>query len=400
MLGNKTIEIIKSTAPLIAKLDPEVMAGNFYNRMFVENPELKDIFNMRHQITGDQRKALFNSVVAYALNIDNLGALGGTVEKIAQKHTSFRITKEQYAIVGESLLKTIKELLNPGDEVLEAWKKAYFFLADIFINREEDIYKFNENKKGGWRGLKEFKVIEIKEESDFVKSFILSPVDGSVVPGYQDGQYIGVWVNSDDFDNQEIRQYSLSKSSAADQKFYRISVKKEQYGLVSNHMHKLNVGATLMLTPPAGDFVLAENALEKPITFISAGIGITPLLSMFEGILSKHEKSVTWMYCAKNSKEHSFKEEVSGLISKYPNKVKSFVWYEEPTSLDKKDVDYNFEGLIDLKALKETIFENKDNQFYICGPLGFIRFVEAQLLEIGVDKSSLHYELFGPDQII
>ncbi len=73
---------------------------------------------------------------AYASNIENLAALLPAVEKIAQKHTSFQIQPEQYNIVGGHLLATLDEMFSPGQEVLDAWGKAYGVLANVFINRE------------------------------------------------------------------------------------------------------------------------------------------------------------------------------------------------------------------------------------------------------------------------
>ncbi|HBT29908.1 MAG TPA: NO-inducible flavohemoprotein, partial [Erwinia persicina] len=95
MLDSQTIATVKSTLPAIAALGPR-LAAHFYQRMFSHNPELKDIFNMSNQSTGNQPEALFNAVCAYASHLDNLAALGPAVEKIAQKHTSFAIRPDQY----------------------------------------------------------------------------------------------------------------------------------------------------------------------------------------------------------------------------------------------------------------------------------------------------------------
>ncbi|KAI4637070.1 hypothetical protein J4E78_011087, partial [Alternaria triticimaculans] len=122
--------------------------------MLSHHPELKNVFNMNNQRNGDQREALFNAICAYGANLENLAVLLPAVEKIAQKHTSLNIQPAQYAIVGENLLATIKELLNPGEEALAAWGRAYGVLADVFINREEEIYQATEQQTGGWRGTR------------------------------------------------------------------------------------------------------------------------------------------------------------------------------------------------------------------------------------------------------
>jgi nitric oxide dioxygenase len=125
----------QSHHPLLVETGPKLTA-HFYDRMFAHNPELKEIFNMSNQRNGDQREALFNAIAAYASNIDNLPALLPAVEKIAQKHTSFQIKPEQYNIVGSHLLATLDEMFSPGQEVLDAWGKAYGVLANVFIGRE------------------------------------------------------------------------------------------------------------------------------------------------------------------------------------------------------------------------------------------------------------------------
>ena len=141
MLSQKMIDIVKSTAPLIVEAGPMV-TQHFYKRLFREYPELKNIFNMSHQnnnqtdTPSSQQVALLNAICAYAKNIDNLSELLPMVEKIAQKHTGFLITKEQYEIVGSQLIATIDELLSPGQDVLNAWSEAYNLLAEIFITRE------------------------------------------------------------------------------------------------------------------------------------------------------------------------------------------------------------------------------------------------------------------------
>ncbi|MFA0521307.1 FAD-binding oxidoreductase, partial [Vibrio sp. 10N.222.55.E8] len=80
----------------------------------------------------------------------------------------------------------------------------------------------------------------------------------------------------------EIRQYSLSDKPNG--KNYRISVKREGQGqdvqgVVSNYMHDMAViGDEVSLYAPAGDFRYQERS--KPVTLISAGVGLTPMQSM------------------------------------------------------------------------------------------------------------------------
>ena len=95
MLTTEHINIVKSTIPLLES-GGTAITEHFYKRLFTYNPELKDIFNMSNQETGRQKTALFEAILAYAKNIDNLAVLKHAVERITQKHTSFYIQPEHY----------------------------------------------------------------------------------------------------------------------------------------------------------------------------------------------------------------------------------------------------------------------------------------------------------------
>jgi len=141
MLDQKTIEIIKSTVPVLKTHGVEITT-HFYKTMFTNNPEVKPFFNMDKQASGEQPKALAMTVLAAAQNIDNLEALLPAVKKIGKRHVEVGILPEHYPIVGQNLLVAIKDVLGDAatDEIIEAWRKAYGVIADIFIQVEQEIY--------------------------------------------------------------------------------------------------------------------------------------------------------------------------------------------------------------------------------------------------------------------
>jgi nitric oxide dioxygenase len=396
MLDAQTIAVVKSTIPLLAATGPKLTA-HFYERMFSHNPELKEIFNMSNQRNGDQREALFNAICAYAANIENLAALLPAVEKIAQKHTTFQIQPEQYNIVGGHLLATLDEMFSPGQEVLDAWGKAYGVLAQVFINRESEIYQDNAAKQGGWEGTRPFTIVEKKEQSSLIASFELIPLDGGPVADYQPGQYLGVWLKPAGFPHQEIRQYSLTRQPNG--KSYRIAVKREDKGMVSNWLHNhAQAGDRVHLASPAGDFFMDVKP-ETPVTLISAGVGQTPMLAMLDTLAnSGHQAQVNWLHAAEHGGVHAFDEEVKGLGAKLP-KFESHVWYREPSAEDRELARFNSTGLMNLLEIEGKL-SDPAMQFYLCGPINFMRFAAEQLVKIGVDKDSIHYECFGPHKVM
>lgn len=394
MLDAQTIATIKSTLPAIAQVGPQ-LTGHFYQRLLTQHPELKNVFNMNNQRSGNQREALFNAIVAYGSNLENLAVLLPAVEKIAQKHASLNIQPEQYAIVGENLLATIDELLHPGEEVLTAWGKAYGVLADVFIQREEAIYSASEEKTGGWRGARDFRIRAINQESSVIKSFELVPNDGKPVATFLPGQYLAISLQPAGCENIQHRQYSLTHQPNG--QFYRIAVKREALGSVSGWLHdRAQVGDIVQCAAPAGDFILQAEAA-TPITLISAGVGQTPMLAMLATLAQQqHAAAVNWLHAAEAGSQHAFAEEVKSLGARLPN-FTSHVWYRQPESADAGR--YDAQGLMDLASVSSALNQS-DRQFWICGPLPFMQFVARQLVDAGINADRIHYEVFGPHKVL
>jgi len=137
-LSHKTVEIVKSTAGVIAE-NGEAITTRMYEILFADYPETEILFQ---NAAADQHKKLAGAVAAYAANIDNLAVLSKAVEKMAQTHVNTMVRPEHYPMVGVSLLQAVKDLLGDAatDDVIEAWKEAYFFLAEILIAREKKLY--------------------------------------------------------------------------------------------------------------------------------------------------------------------------------------------------------------------------------------------------------------------
>lgn len=389
MLQQQHIDIIKNLVPLLEQTGP-ALTDHFYNRMFSHNPELKHIFNMSHQESGSQKAALFEAIAGYAKNLESLEVLQSAVERIAQKHTSFNVKPEMYKIVGHHLTETLRELTGElfTADVEEAWTEAYQFLANIFINRENELYNERAAAKGGWQNGRQFIVKEKKIESELVKSFVFEPADKQGVIGYQVGQYLGIQLKPDELPFTEIRQYSLSDKPNGDS--YRISVKRETHGVpgvVSNYLHdNVHVGDEVTLYAPAGDFYFKDN--QTPVVLVSAGVGVTPMQAMLEQLSSEqYSQDVYYLHACENKQQHSFAKRTEQLMQ--DNQWQSYTWYASDEAL----AENQFTGLMNFDQVNLPFGQA---HFYLCGPVGFMKFAKQQLLGQGVAESRIHYEVFGP----
>jgi nitric oxide dioxygenase len=141
-ISQQTIDIVKSTAPIL-KQHGQTITTRMYEIMFHKYPEVKAQFDMSAQANGTQPAKLATAVYSYATHIDDLEALKAMVDKIAERHVKTNVLPEQYPLVGECLLQAIQDVLGNAatEEVMIAWTEAYQALAEVFINREQQIYQ-------------------------------------------------------------------------------------------------------------------------------------------------------------------------------------------------------------------------------------------------------------------
>ena len=284
-LSEQTIAVVKATVPALEQHGLAI-TETMYRRLF-RDEDIAALFNHANQKTGTQRLALAQAVLAYARNIENLSVLGTAVERSAQKHIGYAILPEHYPFVAEALLGAIEEVLGEAatPEILQAWGEAYWFLANLLIEREKAIREAIKAQPGGWTNWRRFRVADKRSEAEDIVSFVLRPEDGRSVIAHRPGQYLTLR-----FDEAGLaggrRNYSISSAPNAD--FYRITVKRAPSGAASGFLHdQVQVGAITEATPPAGDFYLSDTP-QRPLLLLSGGVGLTPVVSMLEVLAEQH----------------------------------------------------------------------------------------------------------------
>lgn len=389
MLTIENRAIIKATVPLL-EAGGDALITYFYKTLLEDNPAIRPYFNQANQASGVQARALARAVLLYARHIDDLTPLTALVTRVVNKHVALQILPEHYPLVGAGLLAAIRTVLGAEiatDAVIHAWGLAYGELAGLFIAAEEQLYAEKERATGGWRGARLFRIARKVAESDEITSFYLAPVDGGPVLASLPGQYITLRVV---IDGQEARRnYSLS--AEANQDGYRISVKREAYGKVSNYLHSLVENDTLDLFPPSGDFTLLDST--RPLALISGGVGITPTLAMLQAAL-RSGRDVHFIHAARHGGVHAFREHLALLAARHP-RLRVFYSYGESRA---GDVAPTAVGSLTQELLGEWLPADRNIDAYFLGPTGFMQSVRRSLKALGVPEAQSRFEFFGPAQ--
>lgn len=389
MLSPKSTEVVRATLPAVGAAIGEI-SEVFYTRMFTAHPELlRDLFNRGSQAIGEQQRALAGSIAAFATAlVEHPDALPETMlNRIANKHASLGVTRDQYEIVHTHLFAAIADVLGDAvtDEVAAAWDEVYWVMADALTAVEDRLYAEAGVPAGAvWR---DYRVTGRYAETDDATTFLIAPADGSALPTFRPGQYVSVQVELPDGARQ-IRQYSISGSSAD---ALAITVKRmtgEPAGEVSNHLYQHAVeGDLLRVSLPFGDVTLDDG--DNPVLLASAGIGSTPLISMLAHLaVTGSPRRVIAVHGDRDQRSHALRADLEQFAAKLPN-ASVHVWYEQPQGSWPADRT----GRVDLTALDIP----QDTTAYLCGPLPFMRAVRRQLLQLGVPAENVHYEVFGSD---
>ena len=262
----------------------------------------------------------------------------------------------------------------------------------------------------GWR---KFVVSQKLFETPEVASIVLTPSSGKSTLPFKPGQFLGLRIN---FGEQAVRRkYSLSRADNGHN--YTISVKKEQDGLISGYLHdELSVGQIIDIYTPGGDFTLDFSAVNsKPIVMLTAGIGISPIMSMVDEIVRNPiytDRPVHFIHCARTRKLHPFRTFLRRLHLDRPN-FKYYIAYSQDTPLVKpSDIDTDTReskgvagvaaeatevryGRLTEQHLRDWLPVDRDAEVYFLGPVPFMARVKRALIKLGVPAAQLHWEFFS-----
>jgi glycine betaine catabolism B len=241
---------------------------------------------------------------------------------------------------------------------------------------------------------------EIQETHD-VKTWRFA-AKSPILFNYQPGQFVTLHL---DINGQPgDRSYTISSTPSRPQTI-EITVKRVPApadvtdaapGLVSNWLHdNLHVGDEIEISSPMGDFTCLEHPARK-LLFISAGSGITPMMSMSRWAYdTAADRDIIFFHSTRTAHDLIFYKELNLISSRYPN-------FQLHLSLTREPTDSNWPGLIGRlndAMLAQIAPDFQDRTIYVCGSDGFMEGVKTLLENLGFPMDNYYQESFGVGQI-
>ena len=236
--------------------------------------------------------------------------------------------------------------------------------------------------------LQVLEVISVTDEAPGVKTFTFRS-DAQTWFRYKPGQFVTLELPTSD--GPLMRTYTLSSSPSRP---FSIAVTvKAQAGSTGTRwmFDNLAQGSRLKALGPAGNFSHHDNPSAKYL-FISAGSGITPMMSMLRWLNDCAPwTDVAFVNCARSPDEIIFRKELELLGSHMPGLSLGFM-IEERSS---RESWFGHMGRIDAVRLPLLAPDFRDREVFCCGPDPFMRAVRDMLQASGFDMEHYHQESFG-----
>lgn len=239
-----------------------------------------------------------------------------------------------------------------------------------------------------WR---ELVVEETIRESEDCLSLVLSDPAGDRLPPFLPGQHLLIEHSTPEW-KRLSRCYSLS-SDRSDGR-YRITVKRNPLGTtgssLSNRLHQLiREGDTLRAKGPQGSFVCVPEG-ERPIAFLAAGIGVTPLLCMAQSLLKTgNARKQVFLYQIRDLAHAPLLGELEQLATEHSHfDLHVFVSQE---TVERARYHQGKGAGRDVSRL----LGKSDADVYLCGPDTWMQWELNSLEDAGFDLERVHWESFG-----
>ncbi len=239
----------------------------------------------------------------------------------------------------------------------------------------------------------QLRIAAVKKETDDTFTYCFERTDGESLD-YKAGQFLTFIIPL--HGTEYRRSYSLSSTPGISPN-PSVTVKWRENGEVSRHIIRhWQVGDVVTTLLPSGRFTLnTQPALKRDIFLMGAGSGITPLYGLLRQALKEEPQSkVTMIYSAKNEQQTIFYNELKALASEHTHRFTLLFFFSDPT----EDSVFTFRRigntLLETLAPKHIAYAKSDAQFFICGPLEYMRMCMFTLTFMGFAEEQLHKENF------
>lgn len=352
----------------------EKLAGYFYARIFLSYPHLRDLFPVQMDV---QRARLLGAIVTAVQTLDDPERFDGYLRGLGRDHRKFEVTPEQYAVVGDALLESLRifggERWTP--EFDQAWRDAYGLIAQKMIDSAA-----GDTNPPYW-------VAEVLSHERRGRDVAVLTVQPGQRMEYRPGQYVSV--------ECPVRQprlwrvYSIANAPRRDHTL-EFHIRALSSGWVSGMMvRRVRAGDLLRLAAPMGSMTLDRDST-RDLVFVAGSTGLAPIKALLEELTRYNRTRWVHVFFGGGTREDLYDlPELRAIAARHP-------WVSLVPACSR---DAGFEGEHgDISEIVGRYGPWDTHDFYVAGSSGMVRATLHRLAALNVPSERIRYDSFGADQ--
>jgi ferredoxin-NADP reductase len=244
-------------------------------------------------------------------------------------------------------------------------------------------------KPKSWTG--QLRIVQVVRETPTVQTFRLADPAADRLPfDFLPGQFLQVEVEPE-AGKPARRSYTIA-SSPTQRAYVELTVKREEQGVVSRHLHdRVSAGDLVKVTGPFGAFTFTGTDADS-IVLIAGGVGITPMMSVLRYLTdTAWAGDIFFLYGARSTEEFVFRDEIERMEQRFSNLHVIAAMERSPGT-----VWMGPTGPITREMLTAAVPDITRRRIHLCGPPGMMAAMRKELAELGVPEAQLYTEAFGP----
>ncbi|PIA17065.1 ferredoxin reductase-like protein [Coemansia reversa NRRL 1564] len=184
-------------------------------------------------------------------------------------------------------------------------------------------------------------------------------------------------------DGKQVARSYTPTSTDNDRGYFELVVKTYDSGVISSYLNNMKIGDTINARGPRGTFQYKPNMV-RAIGMIAGGTGITPMFQIIQHVLANPEDKthVSVIFANVNEDDILLKEQLEDYAANHDNFDIYYVLNSPPDGWD------GGVGFVTKEMIKEHLpGPAPDIKVLLCGPPPMVKAMDANLLDLGYDKS-------------
>ncbi len=367
-MGNLS-RLLKESWTLVEE-QQDKLAGYFYARIFLDNPQVRDLFPVQMDV---QRARLLGAIVTAVQTLDDPDRFDDYLRALGRDHRKFHVSADHYDVVGAALLESLRTFAGESwsIEYDQAWRDAYQVIARKMVAGADA-----DTNPPFWHA----EVLRHERRSRDIAVFTCRPMEPLE---FKAGQYISLECR---YQPRLWRVYSMANAPDQDGTM-EFHVRALGAGWVSSALvRRLKVGDMIRLAAPMGSMTLDRQAT-RDIVCVAGGTGLAPIKALIQQLTRYNRTRWVHVFFGARDRDDLYDlAELNQLGAKYP-------WLSVVPACDKDPTFVGEQGTIASVVARYGPWAEHD--FFVSGSPAMVRSTLRTLAELQVPAVRIKYDAFG-----